>query len=46
MLAAVWEWFIGLAAFIYCFVKVYQKADQTSTKILAVLNIAFFTVFR
>ncbi|KAK5112335.1 hypothetical protein LTR62_004298 [Meristemomyces frigidus] len=49
MLAAVLEWILWLFAFLYCFCKVFQKADKGmrwSTRILAVLNIIFFVAMR
>lgn len=45
MLAAFLEWFLWLAAFLYCLVKVYQKADTWSVKVIAVIMmIAFFAL--
>ncbi|KKK20038.1 chitin synthase D [Aspergillus rambellii] len=46
MLAAFVEWILFLAAFIYCLVKVYQKADHWSIRALAVLIIIFFSLLR
>ena len=46
MVAALLEWFLWLAAFCYCLVKVYNKADHWSIKILAVAMIVFFVAFR
>lgn len=46
MLAAVFEWILWLAAFLYCLVKVYQKADHWSIRVLAVTMIVLFTLFR
>jgi chitin synthase len=46
MVAAVVEWFLGLAAFLYCFFKTYQKADGRSTRVLAVLMSIFFCLVR
>ena len=46
MLAAFLEWFLWLAAFLYCLVKVFQKAESTSIKVLAVLNMIAFTALR
>lgn len=37
MLAALLEWFLWVAAFLYCIVKVFQKAETISVRILAVL---------
>ncbi|KAJ5664034.1 hypothetical protein N7507_004765 [Penicillium longicatenatum] len=46
MLAAAFEWVLWLAAFIYCLIKVYQKADHWSIRVLAVLMIFLFTALR
>ena len=46
MLAAFLEWFLWLAAFLYCLVKVYQKAENISIKVLAVIMMVFFTLLR
>lgn len=46
MLAAVFEWMLWLAAFLYCLVKVYQKADHWSIRVLAVTMILLFTLMR
>ncbi|CZT43832.1 probable chitin synthase D [Rhynchosporium secalis] len=46
MVAAFLEWFLWLAAFMYCLVKVYQKAEHWSVKILAVLIAIAFTLLR
>ncbi|KAJ5391580.1 hypothetical protein N7509_007070 [Penicillium cosmopolitanum] len=46
MLAAAFEWVLWLAAFIYCLVKVYQKADHWSIKVLAVVMIVLFSLLR
>ena len=46
MLMAFLEWFLWLAAFLYCLWKVYQKADIWSIKLLAVLNAVFFIAMR
>lgn len=46
MLAAFLEWFLFLAAFLYCLVKVYQKADHWSIKVLAVIMMILFAAFR
>ncbi|KAK1140764.1 hypothetical protein N8T08_009870 [Aspergillus melleus] len=37
LLAAAFELILLLAAFLYCFVKVYQKADRWSSQVLAVV---------
>ncbi|KAF4622662.1 hypothetical protein G7Y89_g14363 [Cudoniella acicularis] len=46
MLAAFLEWFLWLAAFMYCLVKVYQKAEHWSVKVLAVVVATVFTLLR
>ncbi|KAL4780848.1 chitin synthase-domain-containing protein [Aspergillus varians] len=46
MVAAFLEWALFLAAFIYCLVKVYQKADHWSIKALSVSMIIVFSVLR
>lgn len=43
---ALLEWFLWVAAFLYCLVKVYQKAENTSIKILAVIISILFTLLR
>ncbi|TVY82042.1 Chitin synthase D [Lachnellula suecica] len=46
MIAAFLEWFLWLAAFMYCLVKVYQKAEHWSVKALAVVVAIVFTLMR
>lgn len=46
MLAAFLEWFLWLAAFMYCLVKVFQKAETISIRILSVIMMVLFTAFR
>ncbi len=46
MIAAFLEWFLGLAAFLYCLVKVFRKAENMMTRILAVLMMIAFTALR
>ena len=46
MLAAFLEWFLWLAAFLYCLVKVYQKAESISIKVLAIIMMVLFTLLR
>ncbi len=46
MMAAFLEWFLWLAAFLYCLVKVFQKAEHWSVKILAVVMMIGFTLLR
>lgn len=46
MVAAFLEWILWLAAFLYCLVKVFQKADHWSIRVLAVIMMALFSFFR
>jgi len=46
MLAALLEWFLWVAAFMYCLVKVFQKADTISVRILALIMMVLFTGLR
>ncbi|RDL33631.1 Nucleotide-diphospho-sugar transferase [Venustampulla echinocandica] len=46
MIAAFLEWFLWLAAFIYCLVKVYSKAEHWSVKVLAVVVGTVFSLLR
>lgn len=46
MLAAAFEWILWLAAFLYCLIKVYLKADHWTIKALAALMVVLFTFFR
>ncbi|KAL3418269.1 chitin synthase d [Phlyctema vagabunda] len=46
MIAAFLEWFLWLAAFMYCLVKVYQKAEHWSVRVLSVLVAIAFTALR
>lgn len=46
MIAALLEWFLWLGAFLYCLLKVYQKAEHWSVKILAVIVAIVFTLLR
>ena len=46
MLAAFLEWFLWLAAFLYCLCKVYAKAENISVKILAIIMMILFTSLR
>ncbi|RAK98679.1 chitin synthase D [Aspergillus ibericus CBS 121593] len=46
LLAALLEWFLFLAAFLYCLVKVYQKADHWSIRALAAIMAVLFTLLR
>ncbi|KAI9762040.1 MAG: hypothetical protein M4579_000676 [Chaenotheca gracillima] len=46
LIAAFLEWFLWLAAFVYCLVKAFQKAENWSTRILAVTVMILFTALR
>ncbi|RDW79750.1 class VII chitin synthase [Coleophoma cylindrospora] len=46
MLAAFLEWFLWLAAFLYCLVKVFQKAEHWSVRVLSVLIATTFIALR
>lgn len=46
MIAAFVEWFMWLGAFLYCLVKVFQKAEHWSVKVLAVVVAIVFTLLR
>ncbi|KAF8457600.1 chitin synthase-domain-containing protein [Kalaharituber pfeilii] len=46
MCAALLEWFLWLAAFLYCLVKVFQKAEHWTIRFLAVIMMILFTAFR
>jgi len=46
MIAAFLEWFLWLAAFCYCLWKVYRKAENWHTRILAIAMSLFFVAFR
>lgn len=46
LLAAFLEWFLWLAAFLYCLVKIYTKAEHYSIRILAVVMMIAFTLLR
>lgn len=46
MLAAFLEWFLWLAAFLYCLVKVFQKAEHWTVRLLAVVVATLFTLLR
>jgi chitin synthase len=46
MIMALIEWLIWLGAFLYSLIKAYQKADQKSIKVLAVLVGFMFTGLR
>ncbi|OIW32134.1 class VII chitin synthase [Coniochaeta ligniaria NRRL 30616] len=46
MLAAVLEWFLWIAAFMYCLVKVFQKAEHWTVRILSVVVGGAFLLLR
>jgi chitin synthase len=46
MLAAALEWFLWIAAFMYCLVKVFQKAEHWTIRLLAVIVAVFFLSLR
>ncbi|KAI1448165.1 glycosyltransferase family 2 protein [Annulohypoxylon stygium] len=46
MLAAILEWFLWLSAFLYCLVKVFQKAEHWTIRVLAIIMAILFTGFR
>jgi chitin synthase len=46
IVAAFLEWFLWLAAFCYCLWKVYHKAENWRTKILAIAPSPFFVTFK
>lgn len=46
MVAAFLEWFLWLAAFLYYLVKVFQKAEHWSVKVLSVFMGILFTCLR
>jgi hypothetical protein len=46
MTMAFLEWFLWLGAFLYCLVKVYQKAEHWSVAVLAVVVGILFTLLR
>ena len=46
MMAAFLEWFLWLAAFLYCLIKVFIKAEHWSIRILAVVMMIGFSLLR
>lgn len=46
MLAAFLEWFLWIAAFMYCLIKVFQKAEHWTIRVLAIIIAIFFTLLR
>jgi chitin synthase len=46
MIAALLEWFLWLAAFLYCLWKVFRKANTWTIKFMAVVNAIVFVCLR
>lgn len=46
MLAALLEWFLWLAAFLYCLIKVFKKAEHWSIRVLSGIIMILFTALR
>ncbi|KAI8635249.1 family 2 glycosyltransferase [Xylariaceae sp. FL1651] len=46
MLAAILEWFLWIAAFLYCLFKVFRKAEHWTIRVLAVIIAILFCCFR
>lgn len=46
MVAAVLEWFLWIAAFLYCLYKVFRKAEHWTIRVLAVIISILFLAFR
>jgi len=46
MLAALLEWFLWIAAFLYCLYKVFVKAEHWTVRVLAVIVAIAFTALR
>ncbi|KAI0548329.1 family 2 glycosyltransferase [Xylaria curta] len=46
MLAAILEWFLWIAAFLYCLYKVFRKAEHWTIRVLAVIISILFLAFR
>lgn len=46
MLAAVLEWFLWIAAFLYCLWKVFVKAEHWTIRVLSVVVALLFTALR
>ena len=44
--AAFLEWFLFLAAFDYCLVKVFQKAENWTVRLMAVIMMICFSTMR
>jgi chitin synthase len=46
MIGAILEWFLWLAAFLYCLVKVFLKAEHWTVRVLSVTIATVFTALR
>jgi len=46
MLAAALEWFLWIAAFMYCLIKVFLKAEHWSINVLSAIVAILFLGFR
>lgn len=46
MVAALLEWFLWIAAFLYCLWKVFVKAEHWTVRLLAVIVGVAFTLLR
>lgn len=46
MLAAMLEWFLWLAAFLYCLWKVFRKANSWVIRVMAIANAIVFILLR
>lgn len=46
MLAAMLEWFLWLAAFLYCLWKVFRKANSWIIRVMAIANAIVFILLR
>lgn len=46
MIAAFLEWFLWIAAFLYCLWKVFIKAEHWTVRVLAILVGIVFTLLR
>ncbi|KAF4547082.1 Chitin synthase D-like protein [Elsinoe fawcettii] len=46
MLAAFLEWILWLMAFLYCLIKVFQKAENVSIRVLSGIMMVLFTLLR
>jgi len=46
MIAALLEWVLWIAAFLYCVVKVFRKAEHWTVNVLAVVVGVAFTLLR